>query len=51
MEKFYSFKTLLKMAGEGMHTPHPTPPGSAPDCIITKNGLKQKTKILFVVDL
>ena len=25
IEEFYSYKTLLKMAGEeGMHTPHPT---------------------------
>ena len=30
MEKFYSSKALLKMAGGGMHTPHPPPPRSAP---------------------
>ena len=29
IEKFYSSKALLKMAGGGMHSPHP--PGSAPD--------------------
>ena len=43
MQKFYSSKTLLKVAGGGMltqHTPHPPP--SAPGCIITKNGLKFK---------
>ena len=50
MEKFYSSKTLLKMAGGGMHTqhrstPHPHP-GSAPGCIITKNGLKLKRDVL-----
>ena len=41
MEKFYSSKTLLKMAGVVMHTsiPH-IPPGSAHGCIITKDGLK-----------
>ena len=26
MEKVYTSKTCLKMAGEKMHTPHPTPP-------------------------
>ena len=25
MEKLYTLKTFLKMAGEKMHTPHPTP--------------------------
>ena len=41
MEKFYSSKNLLKMAGKGMHAQHtPHPPGSASGCIITKNGLK-----------
>ena len=25
MEKLYTSKTFLKMAGGGMHTPHPTP--------------------------
>ena len=25
MEKLYTSKTFLKMAGERMHTPHPTP--------------------------
>ena len=30
VEKFCSFKALLKMASGGMHSPHP--PGSAPDC-------------------
>ena len=25
MEKLYASKTFLKMAGERMHTPHPTP--------------------------
>ena len=45
--KFYSSKTLLKMAGGGMHTQHtPLPPGSAPGCIITKNGLKFKRDVL-----
>ena len=42
MEKFYSSKTLLKVADGGMHTQHtthPPPPGSAPGCII-KDGLK-----------
>ena len=30
MEKFYSSKALLKIAGGGMHTPYPPlPPGSA----------------------
>ena len=29
MEKFYSSKALLKMAGGGMHPPHP--PGSVTD--------------------
>ena len=42
-EKFYSSKTLLKMAGGGegciRSMPHITP-GSAPSCIITKDGLK-----------
>ena len=43
MEKIYSSKTLLKMAGEGMHTQHThTPPG----CIITKDGLKFKRDVL-----
>ena len=40
MENFYSYKTLLKMPGRGMHTPHPLSPGSAPGCVITKDGLK-----------
>ena len=41
MAKFYSSKTLFKMAGGGMHTQHtPHPPGTAPVCIITKDGLK-----------
>ena len=36
MEKFYPSKTLLKMAGGGMHTQHtPHPPGC-----IAKDGLK-----------
>ena len=31
MEKFYSSKTLLKMAGDRMHTQHtPQPPGIRP---------------------
>ena len=30
MEKLYTSKTFLKMAGGRMHTPHPTPHGSAP---------------------
>ena len=31
MEKFYLSKALLKMAGGGMHPPHPPPPsGTAP---------------------
>ena len=43
MEKFYSSKTLLKMAGGEMHTQHtPHPPGSAHGCIITMDGLKFK---------
>ena len=29
IDKFYSLKVLLKMAGGGMHLPHPLP-GSAP---------------------
>ena len=48
MEKFCSSKTLLKMVGGGthtQHTPHPSP-GSAPDCIITKGGLKFKRDAL-----
>ena len=48
MEKFYSSKALLKMAGGRMHTqhtPHP-PPGSAPGCIIPKDGLKFKRNVL-----
>ena len=41
MEKFYSSKTLLKMAGGGIHTKHTShPPGSAPGCRVTKDGLK-----------
>ena len=40
MEKFCSSKTLLKLAGGGMHTQHIShPPGSAPGCI-TNDGLK-----------
>ena len=48
MEKFCSFKTLLKMAGGGMHTQHTphSPSGSAPDCIMTKDGLKFKRDAL-----
>ena len=47
MEKFYSSKTLLKMAGGGMHTQHiPHPPGFASGCIITKDGLKFKRDAL-----
>ena len=30
MEKLYTLKTLKKMAGGRMHTPHFTPPGDAP---------------------
>ena len=30
MGKLYASKTFLKMAGGRMHTPHPTPPVSAP---------------------
>ena len=30
MEKLYASKSFLKMAGGKMHTPHSTPPGSAP---------------------
>ena len=30
MIKLYTSKTFLKMAGGRMHTPHPTPRGSAP---------------------
>ena len=29
MEKLYTSKTFLKMAGGKWHTPHPTSPGSA----------------------
>ena len=41
MEKIYSPKTLLKMAGEEWirSIPH-IPPGSVPGCIVTKDGLK-----------
>ena len=48
MEKFYSSKALLKMAGGGYaHAAHPTsPPGSALGCIITIDGLKFKRDIL-----
>ena len=45
MEKFHSYKTLSKMAGGGMHTPHPSP-GSVPGCIITKYGLNFKRYVL-----
>ena len=49
MEKFYSSKTLLKMAGGGMHTQHtPHSPGSAPGCTITNDGLKFKRYALKV---
>ena len=43
MKKFYSSKTLLKMAGGEMHTQHtPHPPLDAvvPGCKITKDGPK-----------
>ena len=30
MEKLYTSKIVLKMASGRMHTPHPTPLGSAP---------------------
>ena len=44
MKKFYSSKTLLKMVGGGMHTQHipqaTSLNGSAPGCVITKDGLK-----------
>ena len=48
-EKFYSSKTLWKMAGGGMHTqhiPHPSL-GFDPGCIITKDGLKFKRYSMF----
>ena len=44
MEYFYSSKTLLKMAGGGMHTPHP--PGSVPGRVMTIDGLKFKRDVL-----
>ena len=41
MEKFYSYKTLLKMAGGEMHAQHTLhPPWIRPWLIITKDGLK-----------
>ena len=43
IEKFYSSKALLKMAGWGMHTQHtPQPPWVRPwlYSLITKDGLK-----------
>ena len=42
--KTYSSKTLLKMAGGGMHTQHT--PHPYPSCIITKDGLKFKRVVL-----
>ena len=48
MEKFYSSKTLLKMAGGGdAYAAYPTShPGSAPGCIITKDVIKFKRYVL-----
>ena len=47
MEKFYSFKTLLKMAGGNEYAAYLTfPLGSAPGCIITIDGLKFKRDVL-----
>ena len=47
MEKFYSSKTLLKMAGGGCICSIPfIPPRSAPGCIIAKDGLKFKGEVL-----
>ena len=44
MEKFYSSKTFLKMAGGGdAYAAYPTFP---PGCIITKDGLKLKRYVL-----
>ena len=40
MEKFYSSKALLKMAGGGMHTPYP--PGSVPVSALV--GIKNKAR-------
>ena len=41
IEKFYSSKALLKMAGgECIRSIPHIPPGSAPGCVITKDGLK-----------
>ena len=44
MEKIYSSKTLLKMAGgEDAFAAYPT---SSRDCVITKDGLKLKRYVL-----
>ena len=52
MEKFYSSKTLLKLAGGGMHPPcPPPPPGPATDhirrCLIISTLNQVKSKKIF----
>ena len=46
IEKFYSSKTLLKMAGVAYAANPTSPPGSATGCIIIKDGLKFKRDVL-----
>ena len=46
MEKFYSSKTLLKMAGGGNAYALRSIPHTPPGCIITKDGLKLQRDVL-----
>ena len=40
MKKLYTSKTFFKTAGERRHTPHPTPPRSAPSHKLQKPSKK-----------
>ena len=52
MEKLYASKTILKMAGGRMHTPHPTP-GSIPGHKLRKpskeSGIFQSLGTIIIV--